>query len=228
MRRLCVPAVLVLSGQLFAAPPDVPRELKAEPGDIVEVVVKAPAGTEIGYRLVGGKALFRELKTDTPGERVFWFNAKAGGTYSVVWWTKGETASTETAIAVGKGPTPPDPPQPPDPPDPPKPPPDGPLRVIFVYESSAAMTAAQQSVMFGAKVREYLDAKSKGWRRYDKDVDAANEKDAELKALWGAARGHVTAVPCVVVGRGSKVEILPLPATEDAALELFKKYEAKK
>ena len=58
------------------------------------VVVKVPAGQEIGYRLVGGKALFRELKTETPGERVFWFNAKAGGVYSVVWWTKGETAST--------------------------------------------------------------------------------------------------------------------------------------
>ena len=55
--------------------------------------------------------------------------------------------------------------------------------MIFVYESSQAMTPAMQQVMFGEKVRTYLDAKSKGWRRFDKDVDATNEKDANIKAL---------------------------------------------
>lgn len=229
MTRWAHGAILVLAtaAGLCAAPPDVPRDLRADPGEIVEVVVKAPAGQEIGYRLVGGKGLFRELKTDTPGERVFWFSAKQGGTFSVVWWAKGETASAETVITVGPAPVPPAPdpkPVPPLPPDPKPPGPVGPLRVIFVYETSAPMTPAQQQVMFGAKVREYLDVKSKGWRRFDKDVDAANEKDADIKALWAASKGHVTAVPCVIVARGPSVEILPLPASEDEALALFQKY----
>jgi hypothetical protein len=228
MRRSCLSAVLVLFAAMsaLAAPPEVPTTLKAEPGDIVEVVVKVPVKQEIGYRLVGGKALFRELRTETPGERVFWFNAKQGGTYSVVWWSKGETASAETVITVG-APTPPVPPDPPTPPDPPKPPPDGPLRVIFVYESGVLLTPAQQRVIYGAKVREYLDAKSKGWRRYDGDVDAGNEKDADLKALWRDAKAKMRpdqTYPCVIVARGTSAEILPLPADEDAAVALFAKY----
>jgi hypothetical protein len=121
--------VLATAAALPAAPPEAPARLKAEPGEIVEVAVKVPAGAEIGYRLVGGKALFRELRTETPGERVFWFNAKTAGTYSVVWWTKGETASTETAVEVG--PLKPDPK--PDPqPDPPKPDPK-PVKVDSVF-----------------------------------------------------------------------------------------------
>jgi hypothetical protein len=78
--------------------------------------------------------------------------------------------------------------------------------------------------MFGEKVRTYLDAKSKGTRRFDKDVSAANEKDADLKALWEAARPKVTTVPCIIVAIGGKADILPFPASEDEALAVLKKY----
>lgn len=120
----------------------------------------------------------------------------------------------------GPGPNPPGP----NPPGPtPTPAPEG-FRVIFVYETSQALTPPMQRVMFGEKVRSYLDAKSKSWRRWDKDVDATNEKDAEIKALWQAARPKVTTVPCVIVAVGGKADIIPLPADEDEALTVLKKY----
>lgn len=124
-------------------------------------------------------------------------------------------------------------PQPPPAPDPkPKPDPEPVtlFRVIFVYETSAAITPAMQQVMFGEKVRAFLDGKTtpgaggKGWRRFDKDVDAANEKDADLKALWKDARPQVTAVPCVIVAVNRRADIVPFPADETAAVALFQKY----
>jgi len=99
--------------------------------------------------------------------------------------------------------------------------------VIFVYETSQLLTPQQQWVVFGEKTRGYLDANSKGWRRYDKDVDAANEKDADLKALWAASKSKVTTVPCVIVAAGTRGDILPLPATEEEAVALFAKYAGK-
>lgn len=138
---------------------------------------------------------------------------------------------TLTGGAAPPGPTPPGP----KPPDPPTPAPVG-FRVIFVYETSAPLTPAMQQVMFGEKVRTYLDAKTvagaagKGYRRFDKDVDATNERDKDIQALWGATKPQLPNpfVPCVVVAVGGKAEILPFPATEDAALELFRKYAGDK
>jgi hypothetical protein len=139
-----------------------------------------------------------------------------------------ELDEVETEVVIGiPDPMPPTPTPPapvPPAPQPPLPPaPEG-FRVIFVYETSAPLTPAAQQVMFSEKVRQYLDAKAKGWRRFDKDVDAGNEKDAEIKALWQAARPKVTAVPAVIVAVGGKAEVLPLPADEDAALKTLKQY----
>lgn len=168
-------------------------------------------------------------------------NGPEGVTYEVTadWinWDAKKRGRPYENVLIGKAPQPPPvPPTPPGPtppgpvppgPQPPDPTPSGPLRVIFVYESAQLLTPQQQWVMFGEKVRTYLDANAKGWRRYDKDVDAANEKDADLRSVWQASKVHVTTVPCVVVASGTKIEILPLPATEDAAVALFAKYAPK-
>lgn len=127
-------------------------------------------------------------------------------------------------------------PQPPPGPDPAPPDPKG-FRVIFVYETSAPLTPAVQQVMFGEKVRTYLDSKTvvgaggKGWRRWDKDVNATNEKDADIKALYKTGRPFVTAFPGLIIAVDGKAYIYqtgdkdyPFPPNEDAALELFKKY----
>jgi len=137
----------------------------------------------------------------------------------------------ERRVVGDDEPIPPPKPKPDDPPAPKPPEPVTSFRVIFVYESGDPLTPAMQQVMFGEKVRNYLDGKTtahpqggKGWRRFDRDIDIANERDPDLKALWQATKPQLTAVPCVVVATNRKAEILPLPADEDAAVKLFEQY----
>lgn len=227
----CLAVLLVAAALGSAAPPEVPLEVKAPAGKVREIAFKTSPGQEIGFRLVGAPAAFREMKGDAPGERVFWLITETDAPSHIVWWTVGEKGSVVTEINRGAKPVDPVEPDvipPPKPkPDPKPKPSDGPLRVIFVYETGDSYTTAQQAVLFGDKVRVYLDANAKGWRRFDKDVDATNERDADLKALWAASKGKVTAVPCVVVASGASADILPLPADEAAAIELFRKYGGK-
>lgn len=119
MRRLSLAVLLLGASPAFAAPPEVPPTLAAEPGEITELVVKPAAGKDFGYAVVGPKSAFREMRSDAATERVFWFHAKTAGTYTVVWWTVGEKVSARTVITVGGEPPIPDPkPVPPKPPAP--------------------------------------------------------------------------------------------------------------
>lgn len=141
---------------------------------------------------------------------------------------KGDSSEYEawSEVLVGQAPTPSPNPQP----DPPNPAPKG-FRVIFVYETSQAITPAMQQVMFGEKVTSYLDTKTvksgsgnSGWRRFDKDVKIDNEKDENIKALWNAARPQVTLIPSIIIAVDGKADIVPFPTSEDEAVTLFKKY----
>lgn len=222
-------AVLLVASFAQAAPPDVPRTITAPAGQLVRVVAKGDA--EIGYlRNFPDDAAFFDELAPRKGERRFVFQATKPGVYVVGFWTANEKEGVACTITVTGEVTPPDPPKPPDPPVPPIPAPTG-FRVIFVYETANALTPAMQQVMFGEKVRQYLDAKTaphpqggKGWRRLDKDVDVVNEKDPDLKALWQTARPKVTTIPCVIVSVNEKAEIIPFPASEADALAVFAKY----
>lgn len=141
-------------------------------------------------------------------------------------------------LIQGGPPTPPAPPGPVPPgPTPPGPtPPPGPVqsfRVALIYESNDTITAAQNSVIYGKVVEEFLTAKttkdgtSNGWRRRDKDAPADGDT-ATWNALWGAVKPKVTATPCVAVEVNGKVTIEPLPASPDAAIALFKTYLGEK
>jgi hypothetical protein len=227
--RGAILAVLLATATAFAAPPDL--EIPAEVTPVQGYARVAPKTNAVSVVYVALDGLYPFPSDELKDARRFVLptNGVKAGRYRFVAVgasKTGEQATKEFAVVVGTPPQPPDPPTPPDPPQPPDPPtpaPEG-FRVIFVYESSAPMTAAQQAVMFGAKTREYLDSKSKGYRRFDKDVDAANEKDADMRALWLAAKGKVTSVPCVIIAVGGKADILPLPASEDEAVKTFAKY----
>lgn len=145
-------------GTLRADPPDVPKDLKAEPGQITEVVVKLAAGDDLGYKLASDKALFRELKADSPRERVFWFQAAEPGVYAVVFWTKGEATGTLCTITVGK----PKPPEPPAPPPGPQPSAELVKKVsdAFAKDKGRATDAAQLAALYREAAK--LTAKKKG------------------------------------------------------------------
>lgn len=138
---------------------------------------------------------------------------------------KTEAEAKRVQFQVGQMPIPP--PKPPKPDDPVVPVKS--FRVIFVYESGDTYTAAQNGVLYGKAVQDYLTAKTTpegglaGWRRYDKDVTTANEQPI-MAALWTAVKPKLTVIPCMVVEVNGKAEILALPANSTEALATLKKY----
>lgn len=235
MRFPLLVAFTVLAAAATAAPPDVPKTIPAESGEIVEIPLKVPTGTEIGYRIVGGKAAFRELKADAPDQRVFWFNAKKNGTYTVVWWTKGETASATTEIVVG--PPAVDPVSPPPAPAPTPvslaPIPASGLHVLIIFDplTTSTLTESQRAVIYGQDVRDYLRAKcpknelngNRGWQIWPSNTDPSG-----APKLWADAFGRTRASNnWIIVSNGVTGTEEKLPADPEAALSLLKKYGEK-
>lgn len=216
-----------------AAPPEVQPTLPAKVGEIATFDVKLDQGKPFAWTAGFDKAKCQvvRLHSDDPAVASYMVIPREPGDYYFSFITVGEKSFTQLVVkAVGV--VPPVPPIPPVPPVPPVPPP-GPVtsfRVIFVYETSKPITPAMQQVMFGEKVRTYLDAKTNkgaggnGWRKFDPDVTAANERDAALKGIWTTARPAVTVVPCVMIEVNTHTEIVNFPANEDDALAIFKKY----
>ncbi len=220
--------VVASAAACLAAPPEAPATLTVGAGKVKEFTVKPSGNKDFGFRLVGGPAAFREMKGDAPGERVFWLIPETDAPISIVWWTVGEKASAVTE--VNKGAKPDVAPEPKPKPDDPKPPaPVASFRVLLVYESGDTLTAAQNGVLYGKAVEEYLAAKCTkdgtlaGWRRRDKDA-ATTGDTATMNALWAAVKPAVTSTPCVALEVNGKVTIEPLPAT----VAMLKKYAGDK
>lgn len=99
------------------------------------------------------------------------------------------------------------------------------LRVLIVYPKRGNLTADQQTIIIGKRVRDYVDAKcvkENGEPAYwflktDEDVSG-------LGAGWQKAYALAANRTWVVVGNGARWEQGPLPANPDKMLELLKKY----
>jgi hypothetical protein len=156
--------------------------------------------------------------------------APAPGRYKIAAYSDaGGAPAYCTVVVEGEAPKPIDPPPGPNPP--PGPAPVGPLRVLMIYESAdlAKMPAAQQAVIYGRKVRDYLnakcekeaDGKTRGWRIWDKDADAS----AEASHWQTAMKRSRASVPFIHILKGDSIAYEgPLPASADEALALLKKY----
>jgi len=137
----------------------------------------------------------------------------------------------ERRVVGDDEPAPPPKPKPDGPPAPKPPEPVASFRVIFVWESGDTLTAAQNSVINGVEVANFLAAKTtktgtdKGWRLKDKDAPAAGDTPV-MNELWAAVKAKLkpTDVPCVAVEVNGKVEIIPLAATPAEMVAQFKTY----
>ena len=215
------------ANDIYPVESDSPLVIRSYPKGLVEFQEMKPG---VYFWKAEGKWQQKEFK----GPHLYFGTATGEGRTEVeFFWAEDGAVKSKTALIdclVGPQPPPPDPPGP-KPPDPKPPEPVTSFRVIFVYETADLLTPLMQRVMFGEKVRTYLDAATtshpvggKGWRRFDKDVNTVNERDPDIKALWNDARPKVTTVPCVIVAVNRKAVILPFPASEEEALKIFQKY----
>lgn len=140
-------------------------------------------------------------------------------------------ACAHVTVLVGKGPVPPVPPVPPTPPDPPAPIPVDGFRVLIVLASDdiGKLPPAQQVALTSEEMTSYLnskcamgpDNKTREWRIWDDQVDAANESKVWQDA-YSVAKGQTK--PWIVVSNGKSGFAGPLPKDLPSIMELLKKY----
>lgn len=94
------------------------------------------------------------------------------------------------------------------------------VHVIFIVETSANMSREHYNVLMSTSVKEFLDKKTKGWRRWDPDIVLVNES-AEWKGMWESAKKAVTTLPAVAIFVGNSGTVYPLPTTEAGLFELL-------
>lgn len=105
MRMSTLLIALLSFGGLFGAPPEAIPSIDAEAGDLVLVTVKGEkdkVGTWKSWK-TEDKVFFKELMSDTPGERQFVFQAPKKNPkpiYTIVWWTQGDLVGSETVIRI--------------------------------------------------------------------------------------------------------------------------------
>lgn len=130
----------------------------------------------------------------------------------------------------------PDPPSP-NPDVPPEPSTDPPiplegLRVLISFDATTAtnLPPSQLVVIYGRKLREYLDANTPigaenqhEWRIWPHQVDARGEK----KHWQNAMKRNRKTLPWILISNGTIGFEGPLPSTVDETLSLIKKYEVK-
>lgn len=210
-----------------------PDNVHGDVSDFIPITATTNCKVVRWYAIDTGLRLFPpDLLKDTRTAVVV---ASTPGTYRLLAYTAtpdGSLSEPAICLVTIAGPTPPVPPgpTPPGPNPPPIPVPVSGLRVLFVYESGANLTREQLNILNSTTITDYLNRKTakdtKGraeWRKWDKDVDMANETDV-WKNLWTSTKPQLGALPALVVVTDQKGQVFPLPATEAETLALLKRY----
>jgi hypothetical protein len=247
-RLVSIPIVVLtqllwLTTTLTAQTITMPTELNVDKGRLGSLTI-VHDGDDIRWLVPPEVDAFREYDPDVKKIRLRLLPIKDGMFRLSAICVKGSKLSdfNTCTIRVGTVPPPPDPTPPdptppgPNPPDPPGPTP-GPapiplegFRAIILYESGevSKLPVAQQNVLYAKSVRDYLnskavvgaDGKTKEWRIWDKDVDAASE----AKHWQDVLKRPRTKTPWIIISTGKSGYEGELPDTVDKTLELLKKY----
>lgn len=148
----------------------------------------------------------------------------------------------ELKIQAQQGPRPPPTPVDPVDPDPVDPDPVDPtptpmpitgLRVLIVYESSAALTREQLNIINSTALITYLNEKcvksasgQPDWRRWDKstiDITGLANETKIWQDLWPVVSPTLKKLPALVIVNDTKSTVYDLPATEAETLAFIKK-----
>src|SRR4051812_10554488 len=102
-RWICAAGALLVAAAATAAPPGGPAALKAKPGQLIRVVVKADEGKlGVARNFKDEDAFWGEL-VGPKGQRQFVFQAPADGgrnQFVVTFWTAGELDGATTTIEI--------------------------------------------------------------------------------------------------------------------------------
>lgn len=141
-----------------------------------------------------------------------------------------ESAVTRQLVDIGVAPQPPPPgPDDPDIPDvPPTPAPTG-FRVIFAFESTAALSREQLNILHSTSITAFLNqACAKGadgraeWRKWDKDVAISAKESATIVELWNASKLKLDTLPRMIVAVNGSATVMEFGATEAETLAKLK------
>jgi hypothetical protein len=223
LRLYAVPVLwLTTTIGILAAPPDVPRDLKVKPGQLVRVTVKGDAVIGTLKNFTDEEAFFGEL-VSPKGSRQFVFQAPVAqydkdgkplpqrATYVLGWWTKGEIEGSSTTITVdtANGDTLPPVPDPKPGPQPdPKPNPVGTAAYLVVVEETSARTPEHAKVLNDLTYWNAVRAKEVKWRFYDKD-----SPEAVANKYVGPATAKGLPALLTLDKTGVILDVRPLPAT---------------
>jgi hypothetical protein len=173
-------------------------------------------------------------ETKTYSDPFIWcVEAIGSGTIEALWVPKtgvADGAVVRQLITTNTAPIPPpDPPIPPKPPDPPPAPAPIPLsgfRTLIQFDP-ATLTADQQGIVFGKRVRDYLRAKSVvGSDGQTKDfwiIEAGLDVSAAPKWIGDVIQRHPGQKSFMVVSDGKTGFDGPIPADADAAMAILQK-----
>lgn len=105
------------------------------------------------------------------------------------------------------------------------------FRVLLVYESADTMSAANNSILYGKAVEDFLNANctggKQGWARREKD--ATGTYDSDRQAVWDAVKNEFAApkntkTPALVIQVNDKITIEPFGPTAAGTVAILRKY----
>lgn len=236
-------AALLFAAICVAAPPKASQlEVKGE-GVVVVTVVKttpftltAPEGHDLYFWTVPDGVTYKEVLNVLNVTKV----AKKGNlTFKVLCYTKKvdfdkkktEVVKESLEATVSVGEIAPTPPPNPDDPDPPMPKPEGPMRVLIVYERGDVVKLPKEQrlliddINFHGILKDRTDKNGPnglGWAIWDKDQDLA-----KADKFWQDAMNNAKTkkLPYIQVYKADKLAVeQELPASKKEVLDLINKY----
>lgn len=223
---------------LFAQDLKVPAEVKGEVASFVTIVAETEGKSVKFVPLDGGLSVFPQGLLSNPKATVV--TSAFPGTYRLLAYTAKDGVPSDpqfTRVIIGQpgpAPQPVNPVNPPQPVNPVQPPSPAPIpvegfRVLLVFDPKAqtSLTAAQNSILFGADVRGYLNSKTaiaangaREWRLWPVGTD----NSGEAKYWQDVMARPRQSLPWVVISNGKAGYEGPLPATVEDMLRLLKTY----
>ena len=254
--RIAIALLLFCASPSFGQSVKLPAEIRGSPGVPIPLEPVVEGGTVVWLQPDPGLSLFPAAFFGGTNNNAIVVGATGRYRLWAVVAKDSKVAKAECLVVIGNAPpVPPGPgpmppgPNPPDPTPSPAPIPLPGFRVLIVYQTEDALSAAQHAILTSAKVREYLNAKCvKGadgktaeWRLWDADVQgvendaahwgAAMRRVAQKTADWKPTRGPdgkiigpTKPLPWILISDGRTGHEDVLPANVNDTLELLKKY----